>query len=473
MQKNDGQTGKVFLLCSRRPIVAEFLLLAEAIAREADLETILVVPDGLEAMLPERLPERCSVVFTGPRSWGAGICGRFFYASFGGVRKLSHFLRAARFAIVSDFFDTWEAIARGRWLARHVLRIGHGGVAVLTADDRDIRTDQGVLRAARDCGIFTMVISFGKSDPDSDALRRHNALYDIDEKPFRRLKRHIARAYPASLRTAASGRDLLFFKPGDYWALKAHDLLFDVPWSYGGGKADRVGLLDQASVGLLQRMGVSPKKIFVAGQCSHDVLWATRQQRSEIRRELNRNYNFNADKPLLVLSMPPLGEHGITSVTAQLTETEFLLDAVRLANAPNVLISLHPRQDRGHYQALAARHSLAIAREPLRDILASADLFVAYSTTIGWAQLLGVPSIALEYFGLGYALFNGEPGVHVVTERRQLVRACKSLLFPGKKRDVLVAELDAVDNRGVFDGGVRRRIITEIKIWSRSDHAQT
>jgi hypothetical protein len=458
----ENTRAKIFLLCSRRPIVAEFVLLAEAIGSGDDFETVLVVPDGLAELLPETLPNRCSVVYWGRRSWQRSRWGSLAYSAFGALRLVSRLARKASFSHIGDFIDTWEAIARGRWMARRVLNIGRGGVAVLMADDRDIRVDQGFLRAARDLGVFTMVVSYGKSDPDADALRRDVAIYDVDIEPLKRVKTAMARAYPQGLRVAANGRRLMFFKPGDFFALRAHDALLPLPWTYGGGRADTVTVLDGAGARLLTGMGVPANKVLVTGQCSHDVLWSNMEQRSRIRRFLDERYRLDAELPLVILAMPVLGEHGMSSAEDQQREAAFLLDTLGEMRV-NVLVSLHPRQDKKSYDALIHGSELALAVEPLRDILAAADLFVAYSTTINWAQLLSVPSVALEYYNLGYTLFQDQPGVVAVSRRAELASACTSILHSADVRQKLVKQMKALESRKTFDGDVRKRLIKEIR----------
>ncbi|QEE43675.1 hypothetical protein FVA81_03365 (plasmid) [Rhizobium sp. WL3] len=455
---------RVFLLCSRRPIIAEFLILADYLAKEQDLRAVLVVPDGFENLLPRELPEDCSVVLTGPRSWRTkGVKSLFAYGFFGLIRKLSSLVRRASLQILGDFLDTWEGIARGKWFARHILEVAVDSAAVLLADDRDLRADQGILAEARKSGVFTMVVAFGKSDPDADAQRRATPVFDIDLPPFRWLKQRMQRAYPASVRLDVNGRRLGFFRLGEYHALKAHAALFDAPWSYGGGRADKVALLDTASLRLLKSMGVSEQKLFISGQCSHDILWEGRKQRDAIRRRLVDKYRFPAEKPLVLLSMPPLGEHGMAATSVQRNETTFLCKAIRQATDCNVLISLHPRQSRNEYEQIAADCGFVIACEALREILVAADLFVAYSSTIGWAQMLGIPSVALEYYGLGFTLFDGEPGVIAVTDRAHLVHVCQSLLSPHGERARLVEELQALGEQVMFDGGACQRLVTALR----------
>lgn len=462
---------EVFLLCSRRPIVAEFLLLAEILGKTDELAPVLVVPDGLAGMLPTELPAGSRVMGTGLAEWRAA--GRFtllLYILFAGLRRIAWLLRACGADMPADFGATWEALARGRSLARHVLGLGAGTAAVLMADDRDIRLDQGVLIEARRAGIFTMAVAFGKSDPDSDAVRRaQSAAYNVTVSPWLWFKRRIARTDPAVVRTDIRGIPLCFFRVGEYLALQAHGARFPVPWSYGGGEAARVAVVDRDAAASLCELGVKDGKVVVAGQCSHDILWAERQHRKQIRAVLDAEHGFAPGRPLVILALPALGEHGLTSDTDQDAEAAFLLETLGDLAQGNLLVSLHPRQRPERYRQLAADNGVGIARTALRDVLAAADLFVAYSTTIAWAQLLGIPSVALEYYGLGYTLFADQPGVAVVGRREDLRQACTDILGRADLRATMAAELASFGERIPFDGRVRDRLVAEIRAGSEKE----
>lgn len=459
-----NQRREVFLLCSRRPIVGEFYLLAEALVQTTDFLPILVVPPGLLSSIPQPLPEGSRAVSSNADAWKTAGAGSFaMYILFAVVRRLTSLLRRIRINLPADFLETWEAISRGRWFARQILRVGDGTAAVLTADDRDIRFDQGVLIEARRGRVFTQAAAFGKSDATADMFRRVAPEYYVDHPPWRWLKAKIASAYPVGVRTNHQNKRITFFKPGEYLALLAQDSLFPVPWSYGGGTADKVCVIDHHAAAVAKELGVSPIKILVAGQCSHDNLWSMREQRGTTRKRLDVECNFDSSAPLVILALPVLGEHGMTSIEDQLNETLKLFQTMAQVAGRNVLVSLHPRQEHSQYERLASTCGLTISAAPLRDVLAAADLFVAYSSTINWAQLLGIPSVALEYYNLGYTLFTGEPGVLAVSARESLADACIDALQSGSTRQELLAQLKAAAINTPFDGQVRQRLIAEIR----------
>lgn len=457
----------IFLLCSRRPIVAEFQLLAETLSVETDWRIIFVVPDGLREMFQKKLPKRSEVVFTGREAWlNSGLLNGLMYGVFGLLRKVALISRFLNQNVITDFLQTWEAVARGRWFAGRVLHIDRVGVAVLTADDRDIRMDQGILLKARIHHIFSMTVAFGKSDPEADSGRRSQAEYAVDQKPWKSIKQWVAKKYPEGVRVDTAGNRLFFLRVGEYAALRMHAALFPVPWSYGGGCANRVVIPDNVAKKLLIQLGVPVEKIFLAGQISQDILWESYARRDEIRADLNRRYQFSPECPLVVMAMPVLGEHGMISEAGQGDEADFLFHALGELNAPNVLVSLHPRQSRQQYELLARKCGIYVAAEPLREVLAAADLFVAYSSTIAWAQLLKIPTVALEYHNLGYSLFAGQFGVRDVASRKEVGATCAALLPSGAMHEQVCQELSEKIDRTTFDGRVRRRIIDEIKLHS-------
>lgn len=449
----------VYLLCSRRPIVAEFCLLAEQLSVHG-YKPVLVVPNGLWHLLPKPLPPGAELVGTNGQAWRrAGMLPWATYVAYAVVRRLGRLARQLGLQLAADFMDTSEAIARGRSFARRILKLGSQGAAVLTADDRDIRVDQGILSEAARLGMLTLSVAFGKSDVATDAFRRSSISYQLSEQPWKRLKASIARSYPQGVRSDESGRQVLFFRPGEYLALRRYGLLFPAPWSYGGGTADKVSATDEAAATTMQQLGVPGDKIAVIGQCSHDTLWRVGQDRQRIRGQLDAKYGFSPAEALVLVALPPLSEHGLTDDKLQQSETAFLFETMARLNGKNVLVSLHPRQEPAAYQALADRFGLTIATEALREILPAAQLFVAYSSTISWAQLLGIPSVALEYYGFGYTLFASEPGVESALTRESLYSLCETCLKDDKLRLSMAQAMSQMPARSLFDGEVCMRLV--------------
>lgn len=453
----------VYLLCSRRPIVAEFCLLADKLSAQG-YKPVLVVPNGLWHLLPKPLPPGTELIGTNSQAWRqTGLMSLAAYVAYALVRRLGHLARQSGLQLAADFLDTSEAIARGRSFARRILKLGPSGAAVLTADDRDIRVDQGVLSEANRLGMLTLSVAFGKSDVATDTFRRAALSYQLANGPWKNLKASIARRYPQGVRSDENGRQVLFFRPGEYLALRRYGLLFLAPWSYGGGTADKVSATDEAAAVTMQALGVPGSKIVVTGQCSHDTLWRMNQDRQRIRGQLDEKYGFSSPQPLVVVALPPLSEHGLTDDRLQQSETGFLFETMARLNGKNVLVSLHPRQQPAAYQAIAGRFGLTIATEALREILPAAQLFVAYSSTISWAQLLGIPSVALEYYGFGYTLFANEPGVEPVLTRESLYSLCETCLRNDKARQAMEQAMAQMPARGLFDGKACMRLIHQIE----------
>jgi hypothetical protein len=452
----------VILLCSRRPIVAEFLLLAKTLEKN-DLQPVLVIPPGLVQSLPE-LPSSWEVISNNAAVWRkAGLVVFFNYVGLTLLRRLSAIACRSRNSLISDFLSTWEAVMRGKLFASQVLNLSRTTcAAILTADDRDIRFDQGVIAFGLKSKIPVLTVAFGKSDPDADFFRRNNSTHQIESSPFRRLKNRIAKRYPAGVRTSAQTGPLMFFRPGEYLALSLHGSLFPTPWSYGGGTGDKVAVIDRQAADMINALGVSQDKIFVAGQCSHDVLWAFRAARTATRENLNARHGFAATDKLMIVALPVFGEHGMADKSVHVAETEWLLATLAAVRNSAVLVSLHPRQKRSDYESLARTLHVSIADEPLRNVLAAADLFVANSSTINWAQLLKIPTIALEYYDLGYELFGNEPGVLTVRSKDDLRDACEKALYDVDTMLTLSTALDALGDNVPFDGKARQRIVAEI-----------
>lgn len=440
---------RVLLLCSRRPVASEFALLAERLVQRG-YRPVLVLPfPEIEALLLEdqspdvdrfRVYERAST--------GAWITA----AVHAGLRRLGALLGKAGLRFLSDFVLTSEGLSRGRWAAARL--IGEAPVAaVLTGDDRDLRADAGFLSYARERRIPAISVAFAKSDYKADAGRRASDLAHLASH----LPKDAGARHPKLFRDDG-GKVLSFVTAGELAALERFDAMLPVPWSYGGGRADKVTVIEDADRDAAVALGVPAQKIVVVGQCSHDVLHDRKVRAADIRRSVFTTYGFAESKPLIVCSLPALGEHTMSTQSSQQADSEFLFAALAASGA-NILISLHPRQKRANYEPLAQTYGVAIAYEPLRDVLSAADLFVAYSSTLAWAVLLDVPAVALEYYDLGYRLFDTADGMAIAAIRDELAGVIDRALHDETFRSEMAARRREA-RRGVpFDGRCRDRIV--------------
>ena len=117
----------------------------------------------------------------------------------------------------------------------------------------------------------------------------------------------------------------------------------------------------------------------------------------------------------MMVSLPPLWEQNVTSEEVHWQSINEILDVLSHTDY-NVVILLHPSADRNHYVWIEEKYPVKICREPLKDVVVSADIFVAaYSSTIRWAIGLGIPVINLDFWGLNYEWLRNLNGYQTVT----------------------------------------------------------
>lgn len=370
--------------------------------------------------------------------------------------------RALRFNVVADFLLVLRAAAIGKSALRSILMNEPSIGAVVTADDRSLGFEFGIVHAARKHGIASITVPFALSDPGGDWLRRRErSEFFVDAGWFgvRWLKQKLAQSYPANVREQ-DGVRLMFLTAGQVLGLYYLDALFSVPWAYGGGATDMVTLYSE-SIKLKQlQLGVPAEKMVVTGQCAMDELYTLAKRRTELKRELFVQYGFQGDRPLIVLAVPHHAEHGLMGAADHDDMTGNLFSDLRTIGA-EVLLSLHPRSRAEDYQLLANRAGVAIATQPLLEILPAADLFVAtHSSTVRWAVLLKTPTIVLDDFGVGENGMFDACSVTFITDRSTVSEVARTLLMRTALEESFIPHQAGSD---LFDGLSSQRVVSVLE----------
>jgi len=433
---------QVLLLCSRRPIISEFDILAKTFVEVGITPIFVCVRPGSSKFLQGLTCDSEIVDLT--RNEHLTGAEQLLHIVFGMLRVASRAAARLRLRTLSDFMATYEAVQQGRWMCRRYLRVNPNIAAVLIADDRDIRQDAGFIKSAGETGIPSIVVQFGRADASADLRRRMN-------DPTFRGSGAIRSAIFAEkdLKNDPVNERVSFLSFGEHLAMSLAGAPLSAPWSYGGGNANYVAAIDAAEAQKMLDAGVDKSKVFVSGQPSYDQLWSSRSRSQEIRDHLYAEHGFDRTQQLVICALPVLGEHGMSAQPDQLLDSEIIFKRLKEVSN-NVLISLHPRQRLEDYVHLAENAGVSIAHQPLREIVVAADLFVAYSTTLQWASLLSIPAIALEHYNLGYLLFDNLPGVHVNTDIDEL---------PGLARSLMLNDRGDRNSSTVLDGQSCRRIV--------------
>lgn len=446
---------KVLVVCNRLAPTLELAHLVRALPRLSSLEPVVLLgaPDLKKALTPDVFNHATEHVLTKEITRPLGFNpGRMWSLA-------AKAARAFRLDVLADFLLVLRAAKIGEHVLDALLKKHPSIRAVVTADDRSLGFEFGVVHAARKRGIPSVTVPFALSDPGGDWLRRREReefSVIAGNRWTRRLKQKLANTYPANVR-AQEGVQLMFLTSGQVLGLQCLGAPFPAPWAYGGGATDVVTLYSESIKARQLELGVPAHRLAVTGQCAMDDLHALAMRRDELKRELSTRYGLQGGRPLIVLAVPQHAEHGLMGEDLHDTLTSDLFDDLRATGAA-LLLSLHPRSRPEDYRQAAERAGAVISDRPLLEILPAADLFVAtHSSTVRWAILLGIPTLVLDDFGVGADGMFEAGSVTFVTNRSEVKDSARSMLAQAHAEQGSMARPPA---RELFDGGSARRVVT-------------
>ena len=246
-----------------------------------------------------------------------------------------------------------------------------------------------------------------------------------------------------------------FQAPFNLNAHKTVGTLSKYPWWVGNGISDIVCVDSVLTAKKYKVNKVDPSKLTITGHIDYDLVFSSMLNKESIKSKLMKSYDLVLSENILVLSMPQYAEQGFIAYEDHWVEIETLLSQCQLAEY-NLLVSLHPRQDRAKYEYLEKKYSCRILSEPLAEIIAVADIFVAAnSNTLIWSVLCGIPAISVmsptEY------LYSHLSSVLHVERNKDVYRAIGEMnSFSQVNRQYDWLELS---REKVFDGKVAHRFL--------------
>lgn len=331
--------------------------------------------------------------------------------------------------------------------------------AVLFSDDRIFGFQRTMLAVAGSLGIRAILVPAAYSHPEGSVfIRKGKRRYQAAGVSAPWLNRWVAARFPQQVIQA--GRERLVFYPGGVArALAVHGLLRGNPWIMGGSSRAQIAVDGPETRERYLEYGIEPGRISVIGQPSHDELYESWRQRPVLRTSLQERYRLPAGRKLVICAVPQLGEHSILPWERHWAEVRYLVAAL-CRTEQNVLLSLHPKSDFDQYDFLPGEYGCALAREPLREILPAADVFVAsYSSTVMWALLCEIPTIVVDFYGFNYTGYDGLAGVETVTDRGQFNEALDRMMTDEPYYESLQEEQRAMKDRiAPFDGKCLQRL---------------
>jgi hypothetical protein len=337
-------------------------------------------------------------------------------------------------------------------------------IAVLVPGDRELWPVPSMLRAAKDCGIPSIIAT--SNIPTTEPLARLRAKshrFRVERQYRPPLLNYLAAwLYPEQVHNTVAGP--MLFSPG--WltlTLGALRMLSENPWAQGGGNSTYLLVDGERKRSIAERFGVGRSKILVVGDITHDPLYSSYLSRESIRQRLTQKYPLN-ERTLVVCAMPIFAEHNLTDWDTHLRQLD--THFARTIDMPlDLLVSLHPKSSRASYEALCARYQLTIASESLQTLLPAADIFICGgSSTAVWAALCGVPCVNIDFIGIASSDFPPSLGTFMTKDAQSFDDALSRLIAdPAARTAAAKAQASAGKEVAIFDGKSGDRVIALLR----------
>lgn len=337
----------------------------------------------------------------------------------------------------------WQA----RALARRVLD-DHRPSAVVVIQDT-LLVERFLVREANRHGIPTLVVQWAFSFPQR--------LYD-------RL-RTIQYARPAAGRRALPRRLLGPLTRTAYrGVLRALGLDFDLVNSYGGGEARQFAVMGAAFRDQFVEQGVRHKEIVVTGHPTHDAVYRRARAVDEADRAAVRaSYGLPLDRTLVLYATQPVLWRKVISRETLEANVRALAAAVAAEPGCELILKLHPREDRSDYAFCATLDPpvRVLDQAEMPDLIAAADLFVSSSSsTVLLAMMLDRPIITVNFDAVPhFDQFEPIGGTRHVRTHADFAAALASLLHePAAGAELARQRASVVERYTRFDGQAAARI---------------
>jgi hypothetical protein len=341
------------------------------------------------------------------------------------------------------------------WKFRRLLRRIRP-VSVYVFDDRGDVLDLALLRECGRAGIRTILAPHALARREGRVfVRRRSTEYRVGP-----IWRAIIGRIGPGLLLESEGVLLSYYPPWDALGLRATGLLHPDPWTLGKGEAQTVAVLGEDDRDALIKEGVSPSRVVVTGQPSHDSLYRRAAAREALRVSLLRHVG---DK-LIVCAVPHQAEERLVDERQHRSQTVSLFESlgrVARGRAVSVILSLHPRSKRVDYAALAESFGLEIFERRLSEVLPAADIFVAtWSSTVRWSVLMHIPSIVVDIPPRNYKVYDHLPSVSKVQTYEELTRKLERLIADTDYYTVKKSQAaGSAERMALFDGCAGRRLL--------------
>lgn len=440
------------------------LLITQAMQDDGRLKPALVVPDAGLAF-----PDNGDMTIVRPTSLrryhkklASSLTSRFKWAAAGSLGQwaANTKIKGKRFlpgqAVLAEMGRLHGLFAQ----ANHILDEFNPRVLVL-ADDRKISLGFALSFAAKQKGVPSILVpwAYAQCRESIPLGRRGKPQYDVLHPMHSSLKKRILQRHPNQVFHSDKGPHL-YYSPASTTALAILGMLPPNPWCPGGGFTDLVAVAGEYDRRRYLNNGVPEEKLIITDDPSYDELYEGRKEASKRRKNLIQEYGLPPDLPILVCAVPQLAEHGLIDWKHHWKEINFLVENLSLQGC-NILLSLHPKSMPDQYHWLEDKYPVHISRQPLREILPCADIFLStFSSTVRWAVLLRIPTIIVDFYGLDYNIFDHYKGAVQISEKNELLPTLQKIINDAEYANMLRAAQDAAAlELAPFQGRARQNLV--------------
>ncbi|MCE9582259.1 MAG: CDP-glycerol glycerophosphotransferase family protein, partial [Planctomycetes bacterium] len=332
---------------------------------------------------------------------------------------------------------------------------------LLVMGDRNVGYETAFVRAANDRGIPSLILPFASSFPEAIAETR------LREKEFRRkyavsgpCRALLAWLFPRWIYRHKEQR-MFYRPPANSLAAWWFGMMSSNPWTLGGGAATRMTVDSEESLEMFVKQGMVPGKMVVTGRPSADEI--TRTLRNVEPGSIRKELGIPDGRRIILCSVPQLAENGLLPWDQHWEEMGFLFSTM-VAEDAAVVLSLHPKSDPEKYRPHADRLGAILATRRIYELMPVCDVLVAsLSSVVAPAIALHKPSVVVDFYGLGYSLYDSAPGVTVVRERKDFAPILHSLLTDPGCYEGMRKRQEAEGHRwAMLDGECTRRVKEEL-----------
>jgi len=224
------------------------------------------------------------------------------------------------------------------------------------------------------------------------------------------------------------------FPPYILNAHKRNGTLSNYNWWVGNGCSDLVCVNSSYAKKTYLENKVPREKIQIVGDAAISEIYKSYTNSKVLKDNLCEKYNLDPNLKFVILTMPQQAEQGYLNWEKHWQDVNFLVKTLSSIDI-NLLISLHPRQNKNEYLFLKERFKAVIVDEPLSTTIGVADLFLASNSgTMIWSILCGVPTINFD-FNLDFHLYDYLDSLIRVKDYETFNQQVKKLIFEQSQID--------------------------------------